>query len=89
MAQSLFLSGNWKNRSPAGLRSNWGLITEEKDSTGSAFIGELKFRDFLARYLLDQTGSGATVDGQEIGQHDGLMYHTLGQRKGLKISRNP
>ena len=55
----------------------------KKDSTGICFIGERKFKDFLARYLPAQPGDIRTVDGEIIGRHDGLMYHTLGQRKGL------
>lgn len=57
----------------------------KKDSTGICFIGERKFRDFLARYLPAQPGPIMTIDGEIIGQHQGLMYHTLGQRKGLGI----
>ncbi len=48
-------------------------------------IGERKFREFLGRYLPAQPGKIITVDGDEIGEHQGLMYHTLGQRKGLGI----
>ncbi len=63
-----------------------GLVTaKKKDSTGICFIGERKFREFLGRYLPAQPGKIITVDGDEIGEHQGLMYHTLGQRKGLGI----
>ena len=58
---------------------------KKKDSTGICFIGERKFREFLGRYLPAQPGKIITVDGDEIGEHQGLMYHTLGQRKGLGI----
>lgn len=57
----------------------------KKDSTGICFIGERKFREFTGRYLPAQPGKIITVDGDEIGEHEGLMYHTLGQRKGLGI----
>lgn len=57
----------------------------KKDSTGICFIGERKFRDFLSRYLPANPGPIVTPDGAEIGQHQGLMYYTLGQRKGLGI----
>ena len=57
----------------------------KKDSTGICFIGERKFRDFICRYLPDKPGIIATVYGKEIGRHHGLMYYTLGQRKGLGI----
>ncbi len=57
----------------------------KKDSTGICFIGERKFRDFLQRYLPAQPGAIRTLDGRVIGRHEGLMYHTLGQRQGLGI----
>jgi len=58
---------------------------EKKDSTGICFIGERRFRDFLARYLPANPGEIQTPDGQRIGRHQGLMYYTLGQRQGLGI----
>lgn len=57
----------------------------KKDSTGICFIGERKFKEFLQRYLPAQPGEMQTLDGEVVGHHDGLMYHTLGQRKGLGI----
>ena len=57
----------------------------KKDSTGICFIGERKFRDFLARYLTAQPGEIVSVAGETLGQHQGLMFHTIGQRQGLGI----
>ncbi|WP_067567774.1 tRNA 2-thiouridine(34) synthase MnmA [Candidatus Hoaglandella endobia] len=57
----------------------------KKDSMGICFIGKRKFRDFLGRYLQAKPGAIVSVDGQEMGFHQGLMYYTLGQRKGLGI----
>jgi len=57
----------------------------KKDSTGICFIGERKFRDFLARYLPAQPGEIISVDGEPVGRHQGLMFHTIGQRQGLGI----
>ena len=57
----------------------------KRDSTGICFIGERRFRDFLARYLPANPGDIQTSDGQVIGRHQGLMYYTLGQRQGLRI----
>jgi tRNA-uridine 2-sulfurtransferase len=57
----------------------------KKDSTGICFIGERKFSDFLSRFLPANPGAIRTPEGEEIGQHQGLMYYTLGQRKGLGI----
>lgn len=63
-----------------------GLLThDKKDSTGICFIGERRFRDFLSQYLPAKPGNIETVEGQVIGRHEGLMYYTLGQRKGIGI----
>jgi tRNA-specific 2-thiouridylase len=59
--------------------------SRKKDSTGICFIGERKFKDFLQRYLPAQPGVMRTPEGEPIGQHQGLMYYTLGQRQGLGI----
>jgi tRNA-specific 2-thiouridylase len=58
---------------------------KKKDSTGICFIGERKFREFLQRYLPAQPGQIVTPDDEVIGEHQGLMYYTLGQRQGLGI----
>lgn len=57
----------------------------KKDSTGICFIGERNFREFLAHYIPAQPGPMQTPDGTVVGQHDGVMYYTLGQRGGLGI----
>lgn len=63
-----------------------GLATRaKKDSTGICFIGERRFKDFLQRYIPAQPGEIHTLDGEKIGRHSGLMYHTIGQRQGLGI----
>jgi tRNA-uridine 2-sulfurtransferase len=55
----------------------------KKDSTGICFIGERPFRDFLNRYLPNQPGPIKTEDGKIVGEHIGLAFYTLGQRKGI------
>ncbi|KMK52287.1 tRNA 2-thiouridylase [[Actinobacillus] muris] len=86
VAQSLFPVGELEKPIVRAIADDLGLATaKKKDSTGICFIGERKFKDFLARYLPAQSGEIKTLDGQVIGRHDGLMYHTLGQRKGLGI----
>ena len=57
----------------------------KKDSTGICFIGERPFREFLNRYLPTHPGPMRTPEGLELGQHQGLAFYTLGQRKGLGI----
>jgi tRNA-specific 2-thiouridylase len=58
---------------------------EKKDSTGICFIGERRFRDFLARYLPSTPGPIETPEGRVIGEHQGAAYYTIGQRQGLGI----
>jgi tRNA-specific 2-thiouridylase len=58
---------------------------DKKDSTGICFIGERRFKDFLETYIPGMSGPIETLDGKVIGEHQGLMYHTLGQRQGLGI----
>lgn len=63
-----------------------GLATaKKKDSTGICFIGERNFRNFLKNYMPAQSGKIITLDGEEVGEHIGLMYYTIGQRKGLDL----
>lgn len=62
------------------------LVThDKKDSTGICFIGERRFSDFLERYLPAQPGLIETPERVVVGEHQGLMFHTLGQRQGLGI----
>jgi tRNA-specific 2-thiouridylase len=57
----------------------------KKDSTGICFIGERPFRDFLNRYLSYKPGPMKTDDGTVVGEHVGLSFYTLGQRKGIGV----
>ena len=83
---SLFPLGNITKQEVRKIAEELDLpVAHKKDSTGICFIGERKFKDFLERYLPAQPGDIRTVDGEIIGRHEGLMYHTLGQRKGLGI----
>lgn len=86
VARSLFPVGELEKPEVRRIAEEQGLITaKKKDSTGICFIGERKFTDFLSRYLPAQPGKIETPEGKVIGEHQGLMYHTLGQRKGLHI----
>lgn len=86
IVRSLFPVGELQKSDVRRIARQSGFSTaEKKDSTGICFIGKRKFRDFLAHYLPAQPGDIISVDGDRLGEHHGLMYHTLGQRKGLGI----
>lgn len=86
LAQSLFPVGALAKPQVRTKAEQLDLITHnKKDSTGICFIGERKFRDFLAQYLPAQPGEICALNGTVVGRHQGLMYYTLGQRKGLGI----
>ncbi|WP_263079143.1 tRNA 2-thiouridine(34) synthase MnmA [Endozoicomonas sp. Mp262] len=86
IAKTLFPVGELSKPDVRKLAEKHGLVTfNKKDSTGICFIGERRFRDFLKQYLPAQPGAIETSDGEVIGEHSGLMYHTIGQRQGLGI----
>lgn len=86
LQQAIFPIGHLKKDDVRALAKQHGLITHnKKDSTGICFIGERRFKSFLEQYLPAQPGPIVTDAGQEIGEHHGLMYYTLGQRQGLNI----
>lgn len=60
-------------------------VHAKKDSTGICFIGEQPFQRFLGRYLAYSPGAVETPEGEVLGQHAGLAYYTLGQRRGLGL----
>ena len=72
------------------IASEYGLITaNKKDSTGICFIGERNFKKFLENYLPNKMGDVIDIDTMEkVGEHTGLMYYTIGQRRGLDIGGN-
>lgn len=86
LAHSLFPVGHLKKQEVRHLAKAIGLKNHaKKDSTGICFIGERPFKTFLNHYLPSQSGMIETLQGEVIGQHDGLMFYTIGQRKGLNI----
>jgi tRNA-specific 2-thiouridylase len=86
IAQTLFPVGELEKPEVRRIAEEHDLITHnKKDSTGICFIGERRFKDFLQQYLPAQPGVIKTPEGDVIGKHQGLMYHTLGQRQGLGI----
>lgn len=87
LAKVMFPVGDIEKPEVRRLAEEYGLSTaKKKDSTGVCFIGERNFKKFLLNYLPAQPGDIVDMrTGKVVGRHDGLMYYTLGQRRGLGI----
>lgn len=86
LSKALFPLGGLLKTTVRAMAAQAGFLNaSKKDSTGICFIGERKFKQFLNQYIPAQPGSIETTDGQVIGQHEGLMFYTLGQRQGLGV----
>ena len=86
LSRSEFPLGDLDKKDVRNIAKKAGLPTaEKKDSTGICFVGEQNFKQFLARFLPANPGAIISSDGKKVGTHSGLMYYTIGQRKGLGI----
>jgi tRNA-specific 2-thiouridylase len=86
LSKSLFPLGELDKTNVRKLAEENNLdVFDKKDSTGICFIGEKNFNQFLGRFLKSDPGDIITTEGKVVGKHQGLIYHTLGQRKGLGI----
>ena len=84
--KTLFPIGNIDKDQVRKIAKDKQLITsEKKDSTGICFIGERPFPDFISNYLKEKNGMIVDEKGNELGEHKGLQYYTLGQRQGIGI----
>ena len=86
LAKALFPVGDMLKKDVRQVAAEYNLATAtKKDSTGVCFIGERNFKQFLKNYLPAKAGKMMTPDGKYMGDHDGIMYYTIGQRHGLGI----
>ena len=87
LGYTLFPIGDMLKPDLRKIAEEYDLSTaHKKDSTGICFIGERNFKEFLSQYLPNQKGDIVDIDtGKVMGRHDGLMYYTIGQRRGLGI----
>ena len=82
----MFPVGELQKKEVREIAKKYNLATaDKKDSTGICFIGERNFNEFLSHYLPAKQGNIIDVNGNIMGKHNGLMYHTIGQRRGLGI----
>ena len=86
LEKAMFPIGDLQKKEVRALAARAGLVTAgKKDSTGVCFIGERNFKKFLMQYLPARSGDMIDTAGRVVGRHDGLMYYTIGQRRGLGI----
>ena len=84
--KTLFPLGSMEKPQVRKIAREQGFITHnKKDSTGICFIGERRFRDFLAKYIPAQPGKLVSENREVLGSHQGLMFYTIGQRQGLGV----
>lgn len=86
LSKAMFPLGDYLKTQVREMARERGIhVADKKDSTGVCFIGERNFKEFLQQFLPAQKGDIVTEKGEKVGVHDGLMYYTLGQRRGLGI----
>jgi tRNA-specific 2-thiouridylase len=86
LGKTLFPVGDYTKAQIREFARQLHLVTQDKkDSTGICFIGEKRFKTFLNEFILAKPGDIKSAQGKLLGQHDGLMFYTLGQRQGLGI----
>ena len=86
IANALFPLGDLEKGEVRDIAKRAGLpVWEKKDSTGICFIGERNFRKFLSGYIPMKKGEIVTPEGVTVGEHEGVFYYTIGQRKGLGV----
>lgn len=91
MSHSIFPVGDLEKSEVRKLAQKYGLpVARKKDSQGICFMGDVSMEEFLSHYIPAKPGKVLDIYGQEIGRHDGLIYYTVGERRGFEVSKkNP
>ena len=86
-SHALFPTGEMLKPEVRGVARRFGLpIADKKDSQGICFLGQVKMSDFLRHYVADSPGEIVDSEGRVVGEHRGLHFYTLGQRKGHGVA---
>ncbi len=84
----LFPVGHLKKTEVRKLAKKFNLpVAEKKDSQGICFLGDINLKEFLKHYIKSKKGKVVNEKGEEIGFHDGVVFHTLGERHGFTITK--
>ena len=88
LAHVTFPIGHLPKSEVRAIAENAGLFTaSKKDSQGICFLGEVDMKDFLRHYIDEQPGNVLNTKGELVGEHDGVFFHTLGERHGFRITQ--
>lgn len=88
LAHILFPIGHLEKPAVRKLAAQFGLITaDKKDSQGLCFIGKIDMKDFLKNFITIKKGNVLDEDGAIIGEHDGALFYTIGERHGFSITK--
>jgi tRNA-uridine 2-sulfurtransferase len=86
LRKSLMPIGEYKKSEVRAMARKLGLSTaEKKDSQGICFVGKVGIKDFLQQFVVSEPGRIIDQNGQEVGEHDGALFYTIGQRQGLGV----
>ena len=91
LKKALFPIGHYMKEELRAIAERERLVTaKRKDSQGICFLGKINYNDYIRRYLCEQPGDVVELEtGRRIGEHKGLWFHTIGQRKGMGLSGGP
>jgi tRNA-uridine 2-sulfurtransferase len=86
LSKTLFPLGDYTKPEVRKLAAKYHLVTaKKKESMGICFVGKVGIRDFLKQYVDEKAGAIIDQHGQVIGQHEGAIFYTIGQRHGLQV----
>jgi tRNA-specific 2-thiouridylase len=86
LSKSLMPIGEYEKPEVRHLAKKFGLATaEKKDSQGICFVGKVGIKDFLQQFVTTEPGAIIEQNGKTIGEHDGALFYTIGQRQGLGV----
>ena len=88
LSKIIFPVGDLKKTEVRRLAKKFNLpVAEKKDSQGICFLGDIDLKEFLKRYIKEKKGKVVNTEGETIGHHDGVVFHTLGERHGFTITK--
>jgi tRNA-specific 2-thiouridylase len=88
LSKILFPVGHLKKTEVRKLAKKFNVpVAEKHDSQGICFLGDVDLKNFLKHYIKEKKGKVCNTEGEEIGHHDGVVFHTLGERHGFTITK--